>query len=122
MYTYKALVTKVIDGDTIDVDIDLGFNVHVHERIRLLGINTPEIFGSKAKNEIERQKGLDAKQFVESWVASQNNVVMLTTHDAKALKKEKYGRWLALICPLDSSSEEESLNHLLVENGHAKKS
>ena len=62
MYTYKCVVTKVIDGDTIDVDIQLGFNVILYkQRIRLHGIDTPE---SRTRNLDEKARGLLSKQYM----------------------------------------------------------
>ena len=48
MYVYKCEIVKVIDGDTLDVLIDLGFNIKMKERVRLLGVDTPEVFGQNA--------------------------------------------------------------------------
>ncbi len=59
LYLYRARPVHIIDGDTIDVLIDFGFQLHQKVRLRLLGINTPEIRGS------EREAGLRSKQFVE---------------------------------------------------------
>lgn len=115
MYEYNAKVIRVIDGDTLDVDIDCGFNVHVRDRVRLLGINTPEISGPKAKE--EKTEGLAAKAFVEQWVAN-NPRIVLKSFDAKKLSQEKYGRWLAIVMPIDGTV---SLNDELVNTGHAVK-
>ena len=59
MYTYKAKLVRVIDGDTIDAEIDLGFNVLIRQRIRLYGIDTPE---ARTRDLVEKEKGLAAKQ------------------------------------------------------------
>ena len=64
MYEYKAIVTRVIDGDTIDVDIQLGFDVVLaKQRIRLLGIDTPE---SRTRDKEEKVRGLLSKEFVKN--------------------------------------------------------
>jgi micrococcal nuclease len=114
MYRYQAKVTRVIDGDTLDVDIDLGFHVHVKEKIRLLDVNTPEIFGAKSADPTERERGHQAKQLVEQWVA-QNPTVILTSFDSKKLSQEKYGRWLAVVQPVDGQL---SLNEVLQNAGY----
>ncbi len=91
MYEYQATLVRVIDGDTVELDIDLGMNVHVREKVRLDGINTPEIFGVKKESE-EYIAGLKAKVRVQ--LLLQNNVLVIqTTKD----KKGKYGRYIAKI-------------------------
>lgn len=87
MYTYKAKVLKVIDGDTIDVQIDLGFNIFIKERIRLFGINTPE---TRTKNLEEKKKGLEAKKFVQDEIGNKEITVEI-------FKQGKFGRYLANI-------------------------
>jgi len=62
MYTYKITVDRVVDGDTIDANIDLGFDVSVKKRIRFMGINAPE---SRTRNAEEKVKGLAAKERVK---------------------------------------------------------
>lgn len=128
MYEYSAKVLRVIDGDTLEVSIDVGFNVHVHECVRLMGINTPEITGSKAKDPAVKSAGLASKAFVESWVAATEGNVVLASYDVKSvlgtlnspdvkkLKQEKYGRWLAI---LTSKADNSVLNNLLVKQGLA---
>ena len=64
MFEYRCKIVKVVDGDTVDVDIDLGFGVWLHkERIRMFGIDTPE---SRTRDLEEKKFGLAAKQFLES--------------------------------------------------------
>ena len=63
MYTYSCKVLKVVDGDTLDLEIDLGFNVRIKERIRLYGVDTPEVFGAAASSE-----GAAASDFTKKWV------------------------------------------------------
>ena len=68
MYEYKCKVVKVVDGDTVDVDIDLGFGVWLRkQRVRLVGIDTPE---SRTKDLEEKKYGLAAKEFLTKWVTS----------------------------------------------------
>ena len=63
MYTYKITVDRVVDGDTIDANIDLGFDVSVKKRIRFMGVNAPE---SRTRDAEEKVKGLAAKERVKS--------------------------------------------------------
>lgn len=113
MYEYTAKVLRVIDGDTLEVEIDLGFNVRFHDKVRLYGVDTPEISGPKAKT--EKVAGEAAKQFVLEWVAG-NSEVLLRSHDARGIGQEKYGRWLAVVVPLAGGT---SLNDELISSGHA---
>lgn len=83
IWRYYCTVDRIIDGDTIDLIIDLGFFTHTKIRVRLLDIDTPEIRGP------ERPEGLQAKAFVEEWLA-ERDVLVVETH-----KTGKYGRWLA---------------------------
>jgi micrococcal nuclease len=114
MYEYRAFVTKVYDGDTITVDIDLGFDVVLHDqKIRLYGINTPEI---RTRDDEEKKRGYEAKQalcmlILDKWVT-------IHTHQDK---KGKFGRWLGEIIVTSSTDEPPiNVNRWLVESGHAK--
>ena len=111
LFFYKAQVKKVVDGDTIDVLIDVGFSMHYAGRVRLYGVNTPE---SRTSNLEEKKAGLAAKEFVEQWIASNNNIVYLKTIKDK---NEKYGRILAEIYNEDKT---ECLNIELIKAGLAK--
>jgi len=66
MHEYSAKVERWVDGDTVDLDIDLGFDIRYNQRVRLYGINTPE---TRTRNLEEKKKGLEAKAFVEDYVA-----------------------------------------------------
>ncbi len=110
MYEYKAKLDRVIDGDTIDVVVDLGFYTKVKERLRLAGIDTPEVYGAK-KNSKEYQKGVEAKEYVEKRLQENNNEMIIKTD-----KVCKYRRWIALIFLEDSK---KTLNQELVEKGFA---
>ena len=90
-YVYRCKVVKIVDGDTQDVDIDLGFNITIRRRLRLYGINTWEIRGA------EREKGLAAKKFVENFVADAKEIWLQTLMDAEG----KYGRILAILWSVD---------------------
>ncbi len=110
MYEYKAKLDRVIDGDTIDVVVDLGFYTKVKERLRLAGIDTPEVYGAK-KNSKEYQKGVEAKEYVEKRLQENNNEMIIKTD-----KVGKYRRWIALIFLEDSK---KTLKQELVEKGFA---
>lgn len=105
MYTYKARIIDVYDGDTVTAIVDLGLFISTEIKVRLKGINTPEIRGE------ERNAGLISKKRLEELIL--NKEVMLFTYKDK---KEKYGRWLGTIYPLDSS---KSVNEILLEEGLA---
>jgi len=107
---YVKKVTKVVDGDTIDVDIDLGFDISFSSRVRLAGIDTPE---SRTSDKMEKALGLEAKSFLKHEIESANSVVIKTE---KMDSSEKYGRILGWVY-LDGS--DKSLNEKMIEVGHA---
>ncbi len=93
MYQYSAIIRKVIDGDTLEIDIDLGLAIWVHkEKIRLYGINTPEVYGVK-KGSPEWEEGNMASEFAKSVLKENDEIRIETIKD----KKEKYGRYLAVV-------------------------
>lgn len=103
MYNYKAKVIKVIDGDTVDLNIDLGFHIWVVKRVRLSGIDTPELY---------TQTGKTAKAFVENLLPIGLTVTITTKLDSS----DKYGRVLGEIT-IDNNLT--SLNKILLNNGLA---
>lgn len=106
MYEYKAFVKKVYDGDTVTVDIDLGFEVMlVNQKIRLYGINTPEVRGKS------KEEGIKVRNLLKDKIS--NKWVTIKTHKDK---KGKFGRWLADIYEINS---ELSINQWLLNEGHA---
>jgi len=114
-YWYSARVLKVIDGDTLDVMIDLGFNIHHKARVRLYGVNTPE---SRTKDLAEKELGLKAKSFTSDWATRHSNVFINTI----AGKDDKYGRILAMVySDKDVKSELTAcLNSDIVSSGYAR--
>lgn len=112
LYNYKAKVLDVVDGDTLDVSVDLGFDISTKIRVRLYGVNAPE---SRTIDLVEKTAGLASKEFVKSWVASCNGDVVITTIKDE---KEKYGRLLANV--YFASDHAVCLNNELVANGFAK--
>jgi micrococcal nuclease len=111
MYEYRVKkVHKVVDGDTIDVDIDLGFSVSFFSRVRLAGIDTPESRTTDAK---EKALGLEVKEKIKKELAAAKDVVIKTE---KPDSSEKYGRILGWVF-LDGS--DVSLNQKLINEGYA---
>ena len=111
MYIYRIKkVHKVVDGDTIDVDIDLGFNVSYYQRVRLAGIDTPESRTTDAK---EKKLGLEVKEELKKRIAAANDIVIKTQ---KPDSTEKYGRILGWLY-LDGA--ELSVNEALIAGGYA---
>ncbi|WP_205648925.1 thermonuclease family protein [Acuticoccus kandeliae] len=107
LYTYRATVTRVIDGDTVVADIDLGFHVWKHgERLRLYGIDTPEIRGET------RQEGLRAAEALRELVEGKD-VLLCTVKDCA----DGFGRYLARIFVIDDKPF--SVNAWLILNGYA---
>jgi len=107
MYTYKAKLDRVVDGDTIDANIDLGFDITIHKRIRLTGIDTPE---SRTRDLEEKKRGLAAKARL---------IELLEDGDFILESREvgKFGRVLGTIHVVGDSSV--NINDKLVEEGHA---
>jgi micrococcal nuclease len=89
MYEYRITnVRGIVDGDTIDVDIDLGFDVYIYKRVRLAGIDTPE---SRTKDLHEKKLGLEAKEWLKHCLENAQNIRIQTV---KPDSTEKYGRIL----------------------------
>jgi len=113
LYTYKALCRRVVDGDTLDLDIDLGLDAHRYERVRLFGIDTPETYGVKKDSE-EYQAGMKAKGRVAELVTSRE--LWVRTHQDKT---GKYGRYLATVWVVVDDAL-VCVNKLLVTEGLAE--
>ncbi len=117
MYTYKCKCLRVVDGDTIDAEIDLGFKVYIRERIRFYGINTPE---SRTRDLEEKARGLAAKQFLKDILTKSKNKFIL---ESMVDKKGKFGRILGTLY-VEYQKEGESIdkinvNQYLIYYGHA---
>ena len=106
VYRLKALA-KVVDGDTLDLDLDLGFSLTLRQRVRLQGIDAPEL---RSKDPAEKAKGQESQAFVSQWFTRSGAVLVRTT------KEEKYGRMLA-DCYRDGAP---SLCSELLERGLAR--
>ena len=113
MYEYKANLIKVVDGDTVDVDIDLGFGVWLkNERVRIMGIDTPE---SRTRDPVEKLFGLAAKDRVKELL--QTNVILKTfaAKDGEDMKG-KFGRILG---DFYVSADKKLLTEVMIDEGHA---
>lgn len=111
MYEYHVKkVTNVVDGDTIDVEIDLGFDISFSSRVRLAGIDTPE---SRTTNKAEKVLGIEAKEYVKSKIKDAKEVIIKTE---KMDSSEKYGRILGWVF-LDGSKV--SINEQMIADGYA---
>lgn len=110
MYEYSATVTNIVDGDTIDVAIDLGFYITISERVRFAGIDAYETKLIKGASQEDKEKGLAAKEFLRELII--NKAVKLQT----IKQKDKYGRFLAIVFLQDVN-----VNDLLIEKGFAVK-
>jgi micrococcal nuclease len=111
MFEYRVKqVTKVVDGDTIDVDIDLGFSISYSQRLRLAGIDTPE---SRTTDKLEKSLGLESKDYLKTKLKDAKDIVVKTE---KPDSSEKYGRILGWIYV---NGNAKSLNEQMIEDGYA---
>jgi len=111
MFEYRVKqVIKVVDGDTIDVDIDLGFSISYYQRLRLAGIDTPE---SRTTDKLEKSLGIESKEYLKSKFKDAKDIVVRTE---KPDSSEKYGRILGWVYV---NGDSKSLNEQMIEDGYA---
>jgi len=111
MFEYRVKqVTKIVDGDTIDVDIDLGFSISYSQRLRLAGIDTPE---SRTSDKFEKSLGIEAKDYLKYKFKDAKEIVVKTE---KPDSSEKYGRILGWVY-IDGNTK--SVNEQMIEDGYA---
>jgi micrococcal nuclease len=111
MYKYFVKeVTKVVDGDTIDVIIDLGFDIMFSSRVRLAGIDTPE---SRTTDKTEKALGLESKEYLKKNLKDAKSIIIKTE---KMNSSEKYGRILGWLYINDDT---ESINDKMINDGYA---
>jgi micrococcal nuclease len=115
MYNYNATCIKVVDGDTIDAEIDLGFDIKVTKRIRLGGINAPE---SRTRNKVEKKLGLAAKERLKEMMEGAANCFELESQELG-----KFGRVIGRL-HIDKIAGKDQItkvcvNDCLVKEGHA---
>ncbi len=111
-YEYKAKLVRVIDGDTLILELDLGFKIRVQHTVRLLGINTPEMIGE------QHVEGKLAKQAVIDALAHSVGDLVVKTH--RPAKKDMYGRYIAEVFYVDLLGTVVNLNEWLVAQGLAE--
>ena len=110
-YIYRIKqITRVIDGDTIDADIDLGFDISLTKRIRLAGVDTPE---SRTSDANEKKYGLEAKEWLKHKVENAGHILIKTELPDST---EKYGR---IIGHLFINDQDSSLNDQMIVEGYA---
>lgn len=115
MYEYRAKIIKVVDGDTVDVDIDLGFGVVLtDERVRMMGIDTPE---SRTRDKVEKKFGLASKARLKEILGKQAILQTQINRNGEDMKG-KFGRILGDF-QVDMDGEDKLATQVLVEEGHA---
>ena len=112
MYEYKCTIKRVVDGDTVDIDIDLGFDVRLcNQRIRLFGIDTPE---SRTRDLVEKKYGLAAKEYLKTLLSGETTI--RTRKDARG----KFGRILGEFIVYDPKTDSHmSANEIMIREHHA---
>jgi micrococcal nuclease len=111
MYQYYVRdVKKVVDGDTIDVVIDLGFNILFEQRVRMAGIDTPE---SRTRDNFEKSLGIESKEYLKKQLKDAKTIVIKTE---KMNSTEKYGRILGWVY---INGDTVSLNDMMINDGYA---
>jgi len=111
MYEYRVKnVSRIVDGDTIDVDIDLGFDISYSQRVRLAGIDTPE---SRTSDKFEKSLGIESKEYLKHKLKDAKVIVIKTE---KPDSSEKYGRILGWLY-IDGNTV--SVNDQMIEDGYA---
>ena len=117
MYEYRATVLKVIDGDTVDVDIDLGFGIILSdERVRIMGIDTPE---SRTRDKVEKKFGLAAKARLKSLLGKTCTLKTQINKNGEDMKG-KFGRILGDFNVYDENTDSwKPVTKVMVDEGHA---
>ncbi len=110
-YLYKVEILRVVDGDTVDVNIDLGFDISLYKRVRLHGIDAPE---TRTRDKAEKIRGFKAKARLEELLLEQDKEIYLYSID-----KGKYGRCVGSLFYADFLHE--SIGDILIKEGHASK-
>ena len=111
MYYYAVDILRVVDGDTVDVRLDLGFNVWHKCRVRMVGINAPE---SRTRDKVEKAKGLAAKEFLKEILENPENNIQMQSEG-----KGKYGRVLGVFFWDQGKRNPTNVNQLMIKKGHA---
>ena len=114
MYEYKCKVKRVVDGDTMDVILDLGFSVHHAVRVRLAGIDTPE---SRTRDKDEKARGKLSKAFLKESIKGKKIVLKTKIKDAKG----KFGRVIAEVWAEFEKGSLRNINELMIKECYAVK-
>lgn len=118
MFEYKAKVIRVVDGDTLELELDLGFDTFRKEKVRLARVDTPEVYGVK-KESAEYQKGQLASQFTKEWIEKTNGEIVVKTEKDKT---GKYGRYIVEVFASEGDSVGENLQEAIIAAGYDKNS
>lgn len=113
VYEYKGLVTRIVDGDTIDMQIDLGFRIKTDIRVRILDIDTPEIYHPSCDE--EKKHGHEAKDLAESLILNKPIIVRTKKYTGK------YGRWLGKIEYIDGGGNIQDFATTMTDRGMEKR-
>ena len=112
MYEYFCKIQRVVDGDTVDISVNLGFDIWHNARVRMMGIDTPE---SRTRNLEEKALGLASKARLKELLKGQK-VRLECSKEGKG----KFGRILADVVTIDKEGNEININNRLIEEGHAR--
>lgn len=116
MYEYRCKILKVVDGDTVDVDIDLGFGVVLSdERVRIMGIDTPE---SRTSDKVEKVFGIAAKNALKAMLGKTSILKTQINRDGEDMKG-KFGRILGDFIVEEEGKEDTLVTKVMIEEGHA---
>jgi len=111
MYTYRATLNRIVDGDTIDVSLHLGFGINYDQRVRLAGIDTPE---KRTRNTVEKALGIDASNWLTNRIEGLSTLIIKTELEGSV---GKYGRVLGWL--YDSEDSPTSINSQMIDLGYA---
>tara|TARA_B100001778_G_scaffold134247_1_gene110586 strand:- start:11825 stop:12268 length:444 start_codon:yes stop_codon:yes gene_type:complete len=114
MTDYKAKVTRVLDGDTFDCTLDLGFDIYLKQRCRMTGMDTPE---SRTRDKEEKYRGLLSKAYLKDLLKTAKNNVILRCDDDD--ETGKFGRVLADVIYIKEDGSELNLNKEMIDKGYA---
>jgi len=118
VYEYRAHVNRVVDGDTVDVDIDLGFGIILKdERVRIMGIDTPE---SRTRDKVEKIFGLASKERLKELLGKETILKTQINKDGEDMKG-KFGRILGDFIVEEWEGQPRMVTDVLIEEGHAVK-
>ena len=118
-YQYKATCLRILDGDTLELKLELGFGLFFVDKFRLYGVNAPETHGKKSKIKEEKEKGIKALSYIDSLIYPDDNTAVPLRVQTIKDKKDKYGRYLAKIFIINKDGEEICVNDSLIKEGLA---